>query len=261
MIIAVSGKIGSGKDTVGNIINYLTSIHNGSDYNDSVDYSQLEDSWEIKKFADKLKDIVCMLIGCTREQLEDRTFKEAPLGPEWDRWGFDTYYMGEKVGKIEDNGLYTTEEEAIKAERNMRISLQWAKDLEVKFGKTQMTPRLMLQLLGTDCGRDIIHSNIWVNSLMADYKPVPLWGRESTQISDLPKWLITDTRFPNEAGAVLDKGGLLIRVNRGDGNTGNHPSETSLDNYRKWSYVINNNGTMEDLVRKVEKILKKENLI
>ena len=40
-------------------------------------------NYQIKKFADKLKDIACLLIGCTREQLEDREFKEKELGEEW----------------------------------------------------------------------------------------------------------------------------------------------------------------------------------
>ena len=35
--------------------------------------------------------------------------------------------------------------------------------------KIKLTPRLILQLLGTDCGRDIIHPNIWVNSTMMAY--------------------------------------------------------------------------------------------
>ena len=42
---------------------------------DTVDLSEVTNS-EIKKFADKLKDIVCLLIGCTREQLEDQEFKK-----------------------------------------------------------------------------------------------------------------------------------------------------------------------------------------
>ena len=36
----------------------------------------------------------------------------------------------------------------------------------------KLTPRKLLQLLGTDCGRDIIHPNIWVNALFADYVSV-----------------------------------------------------------------------------------------
>ena len=61
-IISISGKIGAGKDTVAQMIQEATNYH-----------------FEIRRFADNLKDIVCMLIGCTREQLEDRSIKSLSL--------------------------------------------------------------------------------------------------------------------------------------------------------------------------------------
>ncbi len=98
MIIGISGKINSGKDTVAQIWQWLDSkselpyidwikenIYNGYDIGGLSMY-QDEGSWKIKKFADKLKDIVCILIGCTREQLEDREFKEKELGEEWNKY-------------------------------------------------------------------------------------------------------------------------------------------------------------------------------
>ena len=86
MLIGISGKINFGKDEIGQMLQYL--------YSESYPiqtYSQWKfiqiiapySSIEIKKFADKLKEIICMLIGCTRNQLEDREFKEKELGPEW----------------------------------------------------------------------------------------------------------------------------------------------------------------------------------
>ena len=101
MLVGVSGKINSGKDAVGKILQYKDWLSLGNseghisleefvidgvedyyyasyvgDVNTSI---SLESKWRIKKFADKLKDIVCILIGCTRKQLEDRTFKEKEL--------------------------------------------------------------------------------------------------------------------------------------------------------------------------------------
>lgn len=95
-LIGISGKIGVGKDLVGEIIQYLTSRagnhylrsfessrgktdKDGYGYND---FSMYNSNFSIRKFADKLKDIVCILIGCTREQLENREFKETELGEE-----------------------------------------------------------------------------------------------------------------------------------------------------------------------------------
>ena len=83
-LISVSGKLGSGKDTVGKIIQYLTHTtvkeHNLT-YDEFINLGFEEDAfdWQIKKFADKLKDIVCLLIGCTREILESQEYKSMSL--------------------------------------------------------------------------------------------------------------------------------------------------------------------------------------
>lgn len=99
MIIGINGKIGSGKDTVGKIIQYLTvsdyknvkhilkernqkEITIEEHFNSFVE-RDYKVKWQVKKFASKLKDIVCILIGCTREQLEDHEFKDKELGEQW----------------------------------------------------------------------------------------------------------------------------------------------------------------------------------
>ena len=248
MIIGISGKIGSGKDTVGEIIRFLWDIKNTKqgqlltveDFIAAPSDADSSNPYQIKKFADKLKDIVCLLIGCTREQLEDREFKEKELGEEWVKYriitkGLPNYYVS------------TLQE----AEANVRHSNQ-------RYVKVMMTPRLMLQLLGTECGREIIHPDIWVNALFADYK-CPCNNCRPVECDSLANWIVTDVRFPNEAQAIKDKGGIVIRVNRYDENgmpyktLNNHPSETALDNY-KFDEVIENNGSIEELIEKVKKL-------
>ena len=106
-----------------------------------------------------------------------------------------------------------------------------------------MTVRDFLQKLGTDAVRDGLHTNAWVNALIADY-------------TNESKWVITDTRFPNEAEAIRKKDGILIRVERpGVKPINNHPSETGLDDYT-FDHVIKNNGSIEDLLLKVKSILQ-----
>lgn len=274
MIIGISGKVGLGKDTVGKIVQGLIIGENKfkdgiigflDSYDDYLSYPNKE--WEIKKFADKLKDIVCLLIGCTREQLEDREFKEKELGEEWWKVFYGT-------------GQYAYEKGKNRLERGYDIGIK-------------LTPRLLLQLLGTECGRQIIHPNIWVNALMSEYKS--LYGYQTTDskiniegisipipVLDIdkrvfPNWIITDVRFPNELEAVKKRGGISIRVNRNpfkwiepdeyEVETGKkveriieHESETALDN-AEFDYVIENDGTIEDLIQKVKEILVKEQLL
>lgn len=242
-IIGISGKKQSGKDTVGKIIQYLTRDYVYIDYS-FEQYFNLDTTktFQIKKFADKLKDIVCLLINCTREQLEDETFKNTELGPEW--WVVENDF-GKKMPYIGNEN--------------------YVKPNSVSRWVVKLTPRLLLQLLGTECGRDIIHPNIWVNSLMSEYKPHKMSEYNPSN------WIITDVRFPNEAESIKEKNGLLIRIESPRCNYDDkHPSETALDDYGgigdevrtdRWDAVIFNDGTIEELIEKVKKVLIKHKVI
>lgn len=100
------------------------------------------------------------------------------------------------------------------------------------------------QKLGTEGMRKGVHENGWVLSLFSEYD------------SDnyLENWIITDVRFPNEAQAILDRNGVLIKlegdpasIRANSKRDMNHPSETSLDDWDKWDYVYTNNKSLEDL--------------
>lgn len=328
MVIGISGKIGSGKDTVGKIIQYLVAdkninyledtyyptiieFINGKDIYDInyvKDYTESisqDSKWEIKKFADALKDIVCILTGCTREQLEDIDFKNSYLPKEW--------------------------------------NLDYSNDKPTNFNN--YTYRKLLTTLGTDLLRNQLHEDVWINALFSKYyithymygnTPYIMQKDNSYKPNDLNhsgmseqdminlkatkvigcNWIITDCRFPNEAKAVKDRGGILIRVNRTikpnvnntfkfnfidnleftqgyDAwiderdivhyiptitpvanesmykwgtreiilyNKDSHISETALDNY-PFDYIIDNSGSIDELIVKVRDILIKRNII
>jgi hypothetical protein len=103
-----------------------------------------------------------------------------------------------------------------------------------------------LQKLGTEAMRNGLHTNAWVNATFANY-------------DYYSKWLITDVRFPNEAAAIIEKGGLLVRLHR-NSETGDHPSETALDNY-DFQIVIENTGSLTDLIDKAREFCVKYNLL
>jgi hypothetical protein len=96
--------------------------------------------------------------------------------------------------------------------------------------------RRTLQRLGTEAGRGVLGDNIWVDTAMRYARS--LGGRV----------VFTDCRFPNEADAIRDAGGQIIRVNRpafpDDGDP--HPSETALDRY-PFDDLVLNDGTVDDL--------------
>ena len=179
MIVSVSGKIGSGKDTVGKIIQYLiymTKDVAGRYYPPDVFIDEIHDvyldhasNWKIVKWADKLKDMVCILLSCTREQLEDRVFKETPLGEEWTSYGYANGFWSHSDNNPSHKTMDTIQCDKETYEEQKRINWQTAY-------KRELTPRLLMQLLGTECGRQIIHSNVWVTSTLNDYRgDIEIW--------------------------------------------------------------------------------------
>ena len=221
-LIAINGKKQSGKDSIAKMILYLTSnlheIYDLDKYLENYPKISYNYEWQIKKFADGLKDVICLLTGCTREELESEDFKNQYLPSEWDMCFYDDYH------------------DSIK----------------------RMTYRQVLQYVGTDLFRDKFHVNTWINSLFSKYKPYNYFDIDYIY----PKWIISDLRFPNEAKRVKEYDGILIKVTRKetDKYAGKHISETSLDDYEDFDYIINNDSTIYELLNQVKKILILENL-
>jgi len=227
MVIGISGKMGSGKDTTARMIQYILGKHDEEghfpEFKEFMDKNERTLSspamwgggFTIEKFAYKLKLIASILTGYPVEMFEDQEFKKTKLGPEWD----------------------------------------------------YMTVREFLQKLGTDGLRSGLHQQVWVNALFAGYVfsiiryEVPTRAAGFRDEHVYPKWIITDVRFPNEAIAVKNRRGIMIRINRPGLEESNHPSETALDSYSDFDHIIENNGSMEDLEQKVREILIKEGLL
>lgn len=176
----------------------------------------IDPSWEIKKFSGKLKQIASIITGIPVEKFEDQEFKKTNLGPEW---------------------------------------FTWYPNLD---RPEPMTVREFLQKLGTDAIRDGLHKDAWVNALFSTYYPGGRTVRLTEYIKqDIPpsKWIITDTRFPNELSAIKVYGGKTVKIMRpGVEPVNAHPSETALDGY-EFDHIIYNNGTLEDLREAVKEIL------
>lgn len=235
-LIGISGRIGSGKDTVAQIIQVLNSVNiKDSSVAHLLEYYEttpLKSSWTVKKFAGKLKEVASMLTNIPVHKFEDQEFKKTLLGPEWDSYGI--------LRKD------TTRQIDIQPEPHSEDSV-WLKNADNTEIHNQMTVREFLQKLGTEAMRVGLHQNVWVNALFSEFKP------------NISQWLVTDVRFPNEAEAVKKHHGIMLRINRGEAPANAHVSETSLDDYA-FDYVIDNNGTMEDLVTKVREFCQKYGL-
>lgn len=226
-LIGLSGQLQNGKDTVADLILKLTSKYD-------VEISEPISDWHTRRFAGVLKKATAMILGCDLADLEKDSFKNTPLGEEW-----RVYPLTYKDVYGEHRKLFMSEDELeswIENEKPLSID-----DIEDSY---VLTPRLILQLLGTEGGREVIHPNIWINATIGNLKPED-------------RAIVTDVRFPNEVEGIKKKGGIVIRVVRPSKiSTSTHPSETSLNDYKDWDYIITNDGTLEELEQKVITMLE-----
>ena len=64
--------------------------------------------------------------------------------------------------------------------------------------------------------------------------------------------VVTDVRYRNEADHIINHGGYVVRVEREnkDGvHNEAHPSEVELDDYKRFDFTVDNNGTLEQLTK------------
>ena len=240
MIIGVSGRIGSGKDTIGEIIQKLCITNSKPEF-------------EIKKYAGKLKQVASLLTGIPVESFEDQEFKKALLGAEWGTVRHNPLNAIPVFGDVKFNELMSVRELLQKlgtdAVRNGLHKDAWVNALFADYKLSE-------------------------ESIVRKTKSGQYYDKK-----EYPNWIITDMRFPNEMEAVVERKGITIRVVRpkieslvdkmrpysdlvhyGIPMPKEHPSETALDD-AKFDYEIINDGTIEDLVSKVREILVKENII
>ncbi|MEU9605423.1 hypothetical protein [Streptomyces sp. NPDC048057] len=122
-------------------------------------------------------------------------------------------------------------------EGNVRLRLL-VEDVGWDYAKTRYPEvRALLQRAGTDAGRKVLGANVWVDALF----------REHAEAAAL---VITDVRFPNEARAVCERGGVLIRVERpGTGPARDragrvHESEVALEGWA-YDHTLVNDGSRD----------------
>jgi hypothetical protein len=136
---------------------------------------------------------------------------------------------------------------------------------EVVDDRWGLTPRFILQQLGTQVGRNI-HTLTWVKKALDNIKrahrgePVllpDLVAREFREFQFSPgeanTWAIPDCRFPGEADAIKAVKGVVVKVVRPEFSkreTDTHASETEVDNVVE-DYLVINDGTVAELVVKV----------
>lgn len=158
-------------------------------------------------------------------------------------------------------------------EGDTKESREWREQVDqwwaAKLNIPDFSPRLALQLMGTDVIRNHFNEGMWFLTLENRIRKNP-----DQHV------VISDVRFPNEIKFIQDQGGVMIRVNRGSlpvwyetalmANKGNSIAKTVMEqtyssaHFSEWAWVgqkfdyeLNNDSTLEYLQTGVGEILSK----
>ena len=112
------------------------------------------------------------------------------------------------------------------------------------------SPRQLMQTLGTEWGRDLVHPDLWV--LVAKQEWERLLAEGGSEDTGM---VFTDVRFRNEAEWVLREGGTLIHIVRPDAELVNAHASEQADLSDLCDYRIENTGTIEDLYTQVDGVM------
>lgn len=90
------------------------------------------------------------------------------------------------------------------------------------------------------------NQDYWINLTLQDIT------RNTVLNGKNMNFVVTDVRFLNEVEYLKKNGASIIRVNRPGIQLLDHVSETELDNYTSFSFVVENNGTINELENDID---------
>lgn len=235
MLIGFAGKAKAGKDTC-------------------ADYLVAQYGFVKVALADPLKRFAMNVFSFTEAQLWGDTLKErrdvryARGGNSW----YDAIYRLDKWAK--------SEWVALSEAQQLQLDV-WFLKLMREAHPDGISPREVLQLLGTEYGRTHLGENFWVNHLLDDVVAylVENWYDRLTGLTYRDTHVVVpDVRFPNEIERIHDFGGVVWHVNRpACAAVASHSSETALDKAFDFDGYIDNSGTHDDLYARIEDVVDK----
>lgn len=132
---------------------------------------------------------------------------------------------------------------------------EYAKKISNWDGSEETKPRELLQQLGTDIIRKNIDDEFFIKKIIDDIKVYSFF---------FDVIIISDARFKKEIDNIRKEfdnviAVHIVRPNFDNGLTDeqkNHPSEIDLDDYDKYNYDLINDGNLNDLKLKVERLIE-----
>ena len=112
-----------------------------------------------------------------------------------------------------------------------------------------LSPREIMQKIGSEAFRDTFGKNVWVDSLL-----------QRIRLELPPKAVVTDVRLPNELRGILSAGGDVIRIDASErlSHDDDHHTETALDGVpdNEYDHVVLNNNTLADFLHVSRRIVE-----
>lgn len=136
--------------------------------------------------------------------------------------------------------LYGTDEQ-----KNQLSQYLWEDmPVKVKNKNGNMTYREMMQYFGTNICRKIKDS-VWVD-----------FTCETIKLEQSELAIISDVRYPNEAKAIKEMGGIIVKLLKGSESTDSHDSETGVEEVQADLEIDNTNLTPIETYQKVLEYLE-----
>lgn len=110
-----------------------------------------------------------------------------------------------------------------------------------------ISPRKAMQTLGTEWGRELINSDLWL--ILAGKRAEGILAGDFNV-------LITDTRFENEAQWIRKNGGMIIHLDRNVEKVESHVSEQGIKFVDGIDIKIDNNETLGNLYYNLDIVAK-----
>lgn len=242
LYIGLNGYAGSGKDTVAKILQHILSKKNSwkdlehcKKYykpNNPKNFATFNDDKDLKSskvtciaFADQLKKICATMFGIP----VDRFYYNK--GNAWICINKDFEYtetkpMSNYIISAED--YYTGISNYTNSNERYWMSL-----------------REILVYVGTYVGQRSINKQIFVNIVNNTINTL------AKQNQDLEYVIVTDVRFLHELDFITNHNGITINIERDSVNVLNNIAEHDLDDNEDFDFVIDNNGTYDDLFEQV----------
>ena len=113
------------------------------------------------------------------------------------------------------------------------------------------SPRQLMQLLGTEWGRDRVHPELWL--LLAEQNISHTLNGDQSFYAGV---VVRDVRFENEAEWIRAKGGTVVHILRPDAQkVAQHRSESGL-NIHDNDLVIHNDASLAELYNQAELLMQ-----